>query len=163
MKLSRYIFLSLLVTAVSWLGWQIHVRLDSSQENLQPDRGPTRPIPVVTAPIEQAPIALERVFSGTLEAHAEFVAAPQIGGIIEHLSVNLGDRVARGQVVATLDNAEYLQSVAQAEAELEVARAKLGEAGSLLKIAERELQRVDKLSGSGVSSARNGIRPRPSN
>ena len=153
MKLSRYIFLSLLMIAVSGLGWQIYVRLASSQENHQRDSESTRPIPVVTAPIEQAPIALERAFSGTLEAHAEFVAAPQIGGIIEHLSVNLGDRVARGQVVATLDNAEYLQSVAQAEAELEVARANLGEAGSLLRIAERELQRVDKLSGSGVSSA----------
>ena len=153
MKLSRYIFLSLLVMAISGLGWQIYVRLDALQENPGRDPGAARPVPVVTAPIERAPIALERAFSGTLEAHAEFVAAPQVGGVIEQLSVNLGDRVARGQVVATLDNAEYVQAVAQAEAELEVARANLGEAGSLLKIAERELQRVDTLSGSGVSSA----------
>lgn len=153
MKPSRFITLVLLAAAVSGLSWQIYVRLDSLQDSHERSTDEKRLVPVVTAPIERAPIALQRSFSGTLEAHAEFVAAPKIGGIIKRLSVNLGDSVERGQVVAKLDDAESVQAVAQAAAELEVARANVGEATSLLTIAERELKRVDDLSGRGVSSA----------
>jgi RND family efflux transporter MFP subunit len=153
MKSSRFISLSLLIVAVAGLGWQIYSRLDSLQEDTQSNRKEARPTPVVTAPIERTSIALERSFSGTLEAHAEFVAAPKVGGVIEYLSVNLGDSVARGQVVAKLDNAEYVQAVVQAAAELKVARANLGEANSLLEIAGRELKRTDQLSERGLSSA----------
>jgi multidrug resistance efflux pump len=46
-------------------------------------------------------------------------------------------------VVAQLDNDEYIQAVRQMEAELAVAQANLAEAQSQLKIAERELQRID--------------------
>jgi RND family efflux transporter MFP subunit len=153
MKSSRFISLSLLIVAVAGLGWQIYSRLDSLQEDTQSNRKEARPTPVVTAPIERTSIALERSFSGTLEAHAEFVAAPKVGGVIEYLSVNLGDSVVRGQVVAKLDNAEYVQAVVQAAAELKVARANLGEANSLLEIAGRELKRTDQLSERGLSSA----------
>ncbi len=149
----RFVLLSLLIAVAAGLGWQIYARLDSLQEGSQRSRTDARPAPVITAPIERASIVLERSFSGTLEAHAEFVAAPKIGGIIERLSVDLGDRVTRGQMIAKLDNAEFVQAVAQAEADLEVARANLGEANSLLKIAERELERIDQLSARGVSSA----------
>jgi multidrug efflux pump subunit AcrA (membrane-fusion protein) len=113
------------VVAATGLGWQIHSRLDSRQDGTKGGGKDTRPVPVVTAPIESAAIALERSFSGTLEAHAELVAAPKIGGIVKRLSVDLGDSVARGQMVAKLDNAEFVQAVAQAEADLKVARANL--------------------------------------
>lgn len=129
------------------------MRLDALQQDSRSSRMAERPVPVVAAPIERAPIVSERTFSGTLEAHAEFVAAPKVGGIIERLSLNIGDSVARGQVVAELDNAEFVQAVVQAKAELQVAEANLEEASSLLTIAERELKRIDQLSGRGVSSA----------
>jgi RND family efflux transporter MFP subunit len=153
MKSSRLFLLALLVAAAAGLGWQIYSRLDSLQDGTKGDRKDARPVPVVTAPIERAAIALERSFSGTLEAYAEFVAAPKIGGIVKRLTLDLGDNVARGQVIAKLDNAEFLQAIAQAEADLKVAEANLGEANSLLKIAERELKRIDQLSTRGVSSA----------
>ncbi len=110
-------------------------------------------MPVLTARIIQGPISLVRKFSGSLEPQAEFFASPKVGGVIKSIAFNLGDSVSRGQVVATLDGAEFMQAVIQAEAELEVARANLQEARSLLKIAERELKRVDQLSEKGVSSA----------
>ena len=163
MKSSRLFFLSLLAAAAVGLGCKIHSRLDSLQDGTKGGRRDARPVPVVTAPIERTDIALKRSFSGTLEARAEFVAAPKVGGIIRRLSVDLGDSVARGQVIAELDNAEFVQAVARAEADLTVARANLGEANSLLKIAERELKRVDQLSTRGVSSASNGIPRRPTN
>jgi len=153
MKTSRLLLLLILLAAAAALGWQIHARLDDlGGEKKSRDRQ-ARPVPVVVAPVERGPIARERAFTGTLEAHAEFVAAPKLGGILEHLAVDLGDPVIRGQVIARLDNAEFVQAVAEAEAEREVARANLAEAQSLLKIAARELKRVDQLSERGVSSA----------
>jgi RND family efflux transporter MFP subunit len=60
--------------------------------------------------------------------------------------------VTRGQIVAELDSDEYVQAVAQAEADLAVARANLVEAGSALEIAKRELERVRTLRKRGVAS-----------
>ena len=71
---------------------------------------------------------------------------------MEQLNVDLADSVTRGQVVAVLDDAEYVQAVARARADLEIARASNAEAHSLLKIAERELKRIDQLRERGVSS-----------
>jgi RND family efflux transporter MFP subunit len=107
---------------------------------------------VEAASVTRAPIALERTFTGTLEAHAEFLVAPKVSGRVEEVAVDLADRVTRGQVVARLDDAEYQQAVAQAEADLAVARANLAEARSLLGIAERELERVEQLRARGVTS-----------
>jgi RND family efflux transporter MFP subunit len=152
MKLSRTISLILLIVVATAIAWKVYDRLGSLTEKTRPG-DKDRSTPVEIAPIETAFISFERVFSGTLEAHAEFVAAPKIGGKIEHLFVKLGDTVKRGQVIAKLDNAELMQSVAQAEADLEVAKANREEADSQLKIAERELKRIDKLSATGVSSA----------
>ena len=56
------------------------------------------------------------------------------------------------QVVAQLDNDEYLQTVAQAEADLEVARANLVAAKSALEIANRELARFKKLRKQGIAT-----------
>ncbi len=67
------------------------------------------------------------------------------------ITVDLGDTVNRGQVVAELDNDEYVHAVIQAEAELIVARANPTEPGSFLEIANRELNRIQKLRKSGIA------------
>ncbi|WPL11715.1 Macrolide-specific efflux protein MacA precursor [Thiorhodovibrio litoralis] len=110
------------------------------------------PVPVEVAPVENGPIELRRIFTGTLEAHAEFVAAPKVSGRVVALHADLADGVTRGQVVAVLDDAEYVQDVARAQADLAVAKASQIEADSLLKIADRDLERVDRLQTRGVSS-----------
>jgi len=102
--------------------------------------------------VQRGPIELRRTYSGTLEARAEFVVAPKVSGRVERLTVNLADTVKRGQIVAELDNDEYVQEVAQARADLEVARANLSEAKSALEIANRDLERVRTLRGRGVAS-----------
>lgn len=144
----------IIVIALGGLGWQVYQRLDEVQaEKPKRSRDKNAAVAVQVAPIEQGSIALERVFSGTLEARAEFVVAPKISGRLMRLDVDLADYIKRGQAVAELDNAEYVQAVAQAEADLAVAKANLAEARSLLKIAERELQRIEQLKVRGATSA----------
>ena len=84
---------------------------------------------------------------------AEFVVAPKVSGRVERMIVNIADTVKRGQVVAELDNDEYVQAVAQAEADLVVARAKLSEAKSALEIANREFKRTESLANRGITAA----------
>ncbi|MBM9605583.1 efflux RND transporter periplasmic adaptor subunit [Desulfopila inferna] len=122
-----------------------------SGDSLKKESG-DRVIPVEVAAITHDSIQLRRTFSGALEPRAEFVVAPKVGGRLERLSVNLADFVGRGQVVAELENDEYIQAVALARADLAVAQANLSEARSEAEIAGRELERVETLRKRGVAS-----------
>ncbi|NKE70474.1 efflux RND transporter periplasmic adaptor subunit [Candidatus Manganitrophus noduliformans] len=140
----------LVVVAVGF-AWTAFSRMQEEAGSKTRSEGDS-PAPVEVAPIERGPIVLRRTFSGTLEALAEFVVAPKVSGRVEGLAVDLADTVRRGQVVAELDDDEHLQAVAQARADLAVAKANLAEAESGLDIALRELQRIETLLERGVAS-----------
>lgn len=150
MKNKTWLILFPLLLFAGLIGWQVTDRLQET--DVAKKKAASRPIPVEVADIRIGDIELRRAFSGTLQAYTEFVVAPKVSGRIERIEVDLADIVTRGQVVAQLDNDEYEQAVRQAEADLAVARANLAEAESLLKIAERELQRIERLRQKGVSS-----------
>ncbi len=132
-------------------GWAVFRKFSTGEEAGTGGR-PRQPAPVEAAPIVRGPIELRRTYSGTLEPRAEFVVAPKVSGRVERLAVNLADTVKRDQVVAELDNDEYVQEVAQAKADLEVARANLSESKSALEIAGRDLERIRTLRARGVAS-----------
>ena len=146
-----FIWTVLLLGAAAGLGWIIFGRLQELADSSQSGRA-SRPVPVEVAQIEHGPIALQRTFSGELEALAEFVVAPKVSGRVEHMFVNIADTVKRGQVVAELDNDEYVQAVAQAQADLEVSKANLSKAKSDLETANREFKRTELLLKRGIAS-----------
>ncbi|MEJ2689572.1 MAG: efflux RND transporter periplasmic adaptor subunit [Deltaproteobacteria bacterium] len=146
----RIFWIVILIVLAVVFGRGIFDRLQRQDDGSAKRQG--SPAPVEVAVIEHGPITLRRTFSGTLEARAEFMVAPKVGGRVEKLTVNLADPVERGQVVAELDNGEYVQAVAQARADLAVAKANLGEAKSALTIAGREFERIKTLKKRGVAS-----------
>ncbi len=147
----KTVFLSVLLIGAAGIGLVLFRQLQTAGDSGK--KGQTsQSAPVEVAPIQRGPIELRRTFSGTLEARAEFVVAPKVSGRVERLAVNLADTVSRGQVVAELDNDEYVQAVAQAKADLEVAMANLAEAKSALEIANRERERTKTLRIRGVAS-----------
>ncbi|MGD9067155.1 MAG: biotin/lipoyl-binding protein, partial [Desulfobacterales bacterium] len=147
----KFILMFFVIGAMAGLGWLIYgqyqERVGSSKSG-----SASRAVPVEVAQIQRGPIALQRTFSGELEALAEFVVAPKVSGRVLRVIVNIADTVKRGQVVAELDNDEYVQAVAQAQADLEVARANLSEAKSALEIANREFKRTESLLKRGIAS-----------
>jgi len=147
----KILILMVLLIGAAAAGWFIFAQLQNLTEPGEGGKS-SRPVPVEVAQIQRGPIALQRTFSGELEALAEFVVAPKVSGRVERVIVNIADTVKRGQVVAELDNDEYVQAVAQAQADLEVARAKLSEAKSALEIASREFERSESLLERGVAS-----------
>jgi len=144
-------FLMIVMFGAAGLGWLIYDQYQQRAVTGKSDRA-FRPVPVEVAQIQIGPIVLERIFSGELEAQAQFVVAPKVSGRVERVLVNIADTVKRGQVVAELDNDEYVQAVAQAQADLEVARAKLSEAKSALENANREFKRTELLLKRGIAS-----------
>lgn len=110
------------------------------------------PAPVEVVAVEKGLIRNQRVFGGTLEASESFAVSPKVGGRIEALYFNLGDTVPRDALVARLDDDEFQQDLASAEAERMVARANLTEAESALVIAQRAIERAKALRKRGVAS-----------
>jgi len=133
------------------LGWVSLTR--DTGNNDQRGRGNQKTVaPVEVAEVKVETIELKRTLTGTLESPVRFVVSPKVGGLVEKLVVDLADPVVNGQIVAELDNEEFLQEVAQANASLEVAKANLVEARNNLVIAKREMERITALQGSGVTS-----------
>jgi RND family efflux transporter MFP subunit len=140
-----------LAVALSALGTLIALRLLGGDGGAGPSRR-GGPAAVEAAPVERGAIELRRTFTGTLEARGRFIVAANVGGRVERLLVDLADPVSQGQVIAELDGAEEVQGVAEAAAEVAVARANVADAESALEIAERERARVDDLGKRGVVS-----------
>jgi RND family efflux transporter MFP subunit len=150
----KFFLMTVLLVAVAVVAW---LYLEPLQNKAHAPRTATDPqaIPVEVARIQSGALEQRRTFSGALEAPAQVVVAPKVSGRVERLAVNLADTVSRGQVVAELDNDEYVQVVAQTRAELAVSRANLTEARSALEIASRELERITRLRERGVASESN--------
>jgi RND family efflux transporter MFP subunit len=146
-----FILMVLLIGAAAGLGLVIFNQFLDRAGSSKSGKA-SRAVPVEVAQIQRGPIASQRTFSGELEALAEFVVAPKVSGRVERVIVDIADTVKRGQVVAELDNDEYVQAVAQAEADLLVARANLSEAKSALEITKREFKRSESLLERGIVS-----------
>ena len=110
------------------------------------------PAPVEVVPIENGLIRSMRTYSGSLEAGALFDVAPKVSGRLDSIRVDLGDGVVPGQVLATLEDDEFRQMLAQAEAERRVAEANLQEANNALLTAERSAERSKSLNERGIAS-----------
>ncbi len=80
------------------------------------------------------------------------MAAPKVSGRLEKILVNIGDMVERDQLVAVIDDDEYVLRVEQAKADLRASRANLGESSSSYKIAKREFERIETLRQKKIAS-----------
>ncbi|WP_159456622.1 efflux RND transporter periplasmic adaptor subunit [Altererythrobacter xiamenensis] len=82
---------------------------------------------------------------GRVQARNRTVLSFEVGGTIASMSADLGDRVARGNVIATLDPASYRLEVARAQANLAESRARLDQA-------RQDEQRQEYLYSEGAAS-----------
>lgn len=116
-------------------------------------RSAERPaVAVEVHPVERGTLRDVRQFTGTLESSARFTVATKVGGLVQSVLVDLGDRIEQGQVIARIDDAELVQAVAQADADLAVRRAELARARSDLSLAERDFERGEQLRERGIAA-----------
>src|ERR1700722_20288155 len=116
--------------------------------------------------VVQGPVVEAFYATGTVSAEHEYSVRSPVDGII-HLSVDKGSPVHRGQLLATVDNADLRFAVDQSKAELKrkialaddntspmlsELRAKYAAANDQLKIALDDQRRVTSLMGHGATS-----------
>lgn len=109
-------------------------------------------VAVEIAPIESGLIRDIRTLSGSLEAQSRFVVATKVGGLIEDVTVDIGDQIERNQIVAEIDDAEFVQAEVQAAAELAVRKAEQTRAESDRDLAQRDYDRAQALVQRGIAS-----------
>jgi len=141
----------IVVILIGLLGWQIFRRTSASLKG-SPNGRRTVAVAVEVVPVKRATIRDVEFFTGSLLPKSYFVVAPKIAGRLEKLLVNIGDRVKRGELIAVLDAEEYAQQVEQARAEMEVAKANVGENRSALDVAQREFERAQALRQKKIAS-----------
>ncbi len=85
--------------------------------------------------------------NGYVVARTKASVSSKIPGRLEYLGVDEGSQVAKGEVIARLENQDYRAAVAEARARLSSARAALREANAQRDQLRRDSARVDPLSG----------------
>lgn len=148
--LGAILFVMLVVAVGSVVAWKVYFTPTEGGPNTGP--GESLRIAVEVVPVSAGTLRDIRVLSGTLEAFTRFDVAAKIGGLVEHLAVDLGDDIQRGQVIATIDDAEYVQTVAQMEAELAVRKAEVVQVEAELVRVQSDYERLQALSSRGVVS-----------
>jgi len=142
---------AVVIVLLGFLSWQIYARMSASgkPKTMQRGRGP---VAVEVKEVQKKTLKDIGLFTGTLYPKSQFIAAPKVAGRLKKLLVKIGDRVKKDQLIATLENDEYVQQGDQARAELDVARANFEESRSSLEIARRELERARTLREKKIAS-----------
>jgi membrane fusion protein (multidrug efflux system) len=103
---------------------------------------PVRTVPVRTATVETRNLTETLTLTGTLDPRAEVMVVPEISARLERTLKNEGDRVARGELLALLDDADFRLARDRARAAVDVAQANRAHARA-------EKDRADQLLKTG--------------
>jgi HlyD family secretion protein len=83
------------------------------------------PVSVKAASVERGPISLALSYPGNVQARAQVPIVPEVAGRITRLAVDVGSEVKMGDVIAEIDPSSYELQLAQAQAALAAAEAKV--------------------------------------
>jgi HlyD family secretion protein len=103
------------------------------------------PMVVELAAAKRASMSQEVRVVGNLIGEATVAVAPRTAGRLQDVFVRLGDRVARGQRIAKIEDFEIVEQVKQQEAAQEVAAATIRQREADLKLAETNVERSRNL------------------
>lgn len=110
-------------------------------------------VPVAVQPVKIADVARELVASGQLVGEQSVVVSPKISGKVDDVRVELGFRVAQGDVLFTLDDTDILAQVQQFEASVAAAAARKKVADQNRENVSRQFERYKQLYEQGAISA----------
>ncbi len=112
---------------------------------------------VDVVPVVHTTAAAEYVVDGTVQAIKQSVVSAQVSGRVLQLLVRVGDRVVAGQVVARLDNREWVATEDASSAAILEAQANLARANSDFKRTQ-ELARRNFVSAAALDQAETQVK-----
>jgi RND family efflux transporter MFP subunit len=145
--MSRNVLISVVVLTLSVAAAGCRSSEPTAQAQTEPVVA-TVDVPVVTATAGTIEAALE--ISGTLAPRTRVPVKPRVPGALERVLVDIGDNVAEGQTIATIDRREIDAQADAAAAAVSVAKASLETAEASLSNATLELDRARVLFEGGA-------------
>lgn len=111
-----------------------------------PGGGARLPMTVEVASVSRADLSEQITVVGNLIGALTVDTTPKINGRLQSVTVKMGDRVARGQPLARIEDSEISEQVKQATAALEVAKATVRQREADLRFANTNLDRTRNLA-----------------
>src|SRR5439155_13699379 len=105
-------------------GCQGQGEVGAEEQKSKPAGPPPREVKI--APAAERTVARTVSATGTLAADDQVVLGTKVAGRLAEITVDLGSRVRRGQMVGKLDQSDFKLRVEQSEAALQQARVRLG-------------------------------------
>jgi len=112
---------AVVVTLAVW-----HIDYPSRAVAQRTESGGPAPRQVRAVPAAEGKMARAVAVTGTFVAEEQVVLSLKVAGRLSEITVDLGSRVSKGQVIARLDPTDFRLRVEQSEAALRQARARLG-------------------------------------
>ena len=106
---------------------------------------------VLTTPVARGDIEVTVLAQGTIKPRNLVAVGAQASGRITSIAVELGQTVRTGDLIAEIDSVNQRNVLRTAQSDLAVARAQRLERESTLDLAERTLERLEKLQRSNLS------------
>jgi HlyD family secretion protein len=113
-----------------------------------------KPVPVTIFRVAEGRVedVVTNSKAGTVKTRRRAELSTEIGGLVAELPVRKGDRVAKGQVLLRLADADYRAEAALRERSVDAARAARHEACTTAEQAERDLARNQRLAEQEIVS-----------
>lgn len=107
--------------------------------------------------VEMAPVTRQEVVDfitvvGNLVGESTVDIVPRVAGRLDNVMVKLGDRVAKGQTVAKIEDREIREQINQAQATLEVNKATATQRENEVKVQQSALERTKNSYDRGLTS-----------
>lgn len=106
---------------------------------------------VITTPVTRGDIEVTVLAQGTLKPRNLVAVGAQASGRITRIAVELGQAVKKGDLIAEIDSVNQRNALKSAQSDLAVARAQRVEREATLDLAERTLDRLEKLQRSNLT------------
>ena len=114
--------------------------------------GAARVVAVSVTPVRTGSIREEIEITGALKPKEQVDVTAQVTGRVTNLTLQVGDFVKQGQLIAQLEDAELAQQVRRAEAAQAIVRANQQQRQAELANAKADVERAQKLLEAGLLS-----------
>lgn len=147
----RYVLFLIAVAFSGTLGWYLYGESLASVES-KPKEKPEKVAAVDVVRVARREISERIELVGSLEPIAGVEIRSRLSGYLGQIPFDIGDTVEQGQVVVELDDASTRELVSRATAAEQVAAAQLKAQTAREQQALREVERLQELADSGVST-----------
>jgi RND family efflux transporter MFP subunit len=154
-RLKTFVILALALLAFSFAGYRVWLAYEKKTAAATAPKsrgagGGGRVISVSTAQARTVPMREQIEITGSLRPKEQVDVTSKVTGRVERLTIQVGDQVRRGQVIAELDDAELEQQVRRAEAARDIARATVQQRNAELGNAKADADRAKQLFDQGL-------------